>query len=327
MDLSNLTMTEIVRLQNQLQQELARRFESRLMMVFSDIVGSTPYFAHFGDAMGRQLHQLHLDLLSQSLRDANGRLVDAVGDGAFCVFPDAESGVRGVVAFHQAIARANIKRARPHQMSVRIGMHWGPVLTDNVAVTGDAVHIAARVARVAEPGTVVLTRQVFLELGPQVRLHCHRIGLRELKGVGEPVDLLELDWRDPATFPRRVLIEETGETVELPQQDIVSFGRLDDHDGGHANDVVLRHPDPGRALHISRWHFELRRVDDALRLRALSDSQTTIDGERVEKGMEVIVRCGSCIRVGDVLTLLLADSARAAVDDVNSRTVMPRPLG
>jgi class 3 adenylate cyclase len=319
-------MTEIVRLQNQLQQELARRFESCLMMVFSDIVGSTPYFARFGDAMGRQLHQLHLDLLSQSLRDVHGRLVDAVGDGAFCVFPDAESGVRSVVAFHQAIARANITRARAHQMSVRIGMHWGPVLTDDVAVTGDSVHIAARVARVAEPGTVVLTRQVFLELGPQVRLHCHRIGLRELKGVGEPVDLLELDWRDPTTYPRRVLIEETGETVDLPQQDIVTFGRLEDHDGGHANDVVLRHPDPERALHISRWHFELRRVDDALRLRALSDSQTTIDGERVEKGMEVIVRCGSSIRVGDVLTLLLDYSARAAVDDVNSRTVMPKPL-
>ena len=65
MDLSNLSMIDIVRLQNQLQQELARRFEGRLMMVFSDIVGSTPYFAHFGDAMGRQLHQVHLWLLDQ----------------------------------------------------------------------------------------------------------------------------------------------------------------------------------------------------------------------------------------------------------------------
>ena len=55
-DLSNLGtlgMTEIVRLQNQLQNELRRRFERSLLMAFSDIVGSTPYFARFGDAVGR----------------------------------------------------------------------------------------------------------------------------------------------------------------------------------------------------------------------------------------------------------------------------------
>ena len=52
-DLSTLGMTEIVRLQNQLQQELRRRFERSLLMAFSDIVGSTPYFARFGDAVGR----------------------------------------------------------------------------------------------------------------------------------------------------------------------------------------------------------------------------------------------------------------------------------
>lgn len=325
MDLSTLSMTEIVRLQTQLQQELTRRFERRLLMVFSDIVGSTPYFARFGDAIGRQLHQLHFDLIEQSFGAHQGRLVDAVGDGAFCVFPDAESGLRGVVAFHQAIARANAVRQRPHQMQVRIGLHWGPVLTDGVQVTGDSVHIAARVARVADPGAVVLTRSVFQELGPRARLHCHSAGVRELKGVAEPVDLLELDWRDPTAFPRRVTIVETGETLDLPQQDIVSFGRLPEHDGARANDIVLNHPDPERARQISRWHFELRRVGDGVHLRALSDSETTIDGQPVAKGAEVPVKSGCSIRVADTLTLQLAGPARAAADDESSRTMMIRP--
>ena len=64
--LGTLGMTEIVRLQNQLQHELRRRFERSLLMAFSDIVGSTPYFSRFGDAVGRQLHQLHFDLLEES---------------------------------------------------------------------------------------------------------------------------------------------------------------------------------------------------------------------------------------------------------------------
>ncbi|HEX4233795.1 MAG TPA: adenylate/guanylate cyclase domain-containing protein [Caldimonas sp.] len=321
-ELSTLSMTEIIRLQNQLQNELRRRFERSLLMAFSDIVGSTAYFARFGDATGRQLHQLHFDLLGKAAADAQGRIVDAVGDGVFCVFPDVEAGVRGIVEFQQAMARENAARAREHQLAVRIGLHWGSVLTDGAMVTGDSVHVAARVARAAEPGGVCLTRGVFLELGPGQRLHCHPIGTRELKGVAQPVELLELDWRDPAAFPRRVLIEETGEQIALPQKDIVSFGRLHEPDGARANDIVLQHPDPALTRQISRWHFELRRGPDGLRLRTLSDGLTTIDGRTVGKGADVPVRSGTRIGVANILTLRLTDLAHAAADDEDSRTMI-----
>jgi class 3 adenylate cyclase len=290
-------------------------------MAFSDIVGSTPYFARFGDAVGRQLHQLHFDLLGQAASDAQGRIVDAVGDGVFCVFAGAETGVHGIVAFQQAMARENAARAREHQLTVRIGLHWGPVLTDGTLVTGDSVHVAARVARAAEPGAVCLTRQVFLEFGPALRLLCHAIGTRELKGVAQPVDLLALDWRDPSAFPRRVLIEETGQQIPLPQQDIVSFGRLHEPDGPRANDIVLSHPDPDRKRRISRWHFELRRTPEGLRLRTLSEGLTTIDGQAAGRGVDVPVRSGTRIGVADTLTLRLVGALDAATDDDVDRTL------
>ena len=324
-ELSTLSMTEMVRLQNLLQQELRRRFERSLLMAFSDIVGSTPYFARFGDVAGRQLHQLHADLFAQAAADAEGRVVDAVGDGVFCVFAGVEPGVRGVITFQQALARENTTRARQHQLAVRIGLHFGPVLTDGSTVTGDSVHVAARVARAAEPGAVCLTRQVFLEFGPELRLHCRPIGTRELKGVTQPFDLLELDWRDPAAFPRRVLIEETEQQIALPQQDIVSFGRLHEPEGARANDIVLFHPDPVRSRQISRWHFELRRAPDGVRLRTLSDGVTTIDGQPVGKGVDVPVRSGTRIGVANTLTLRLAGPAHASPDDEDSRTMVINP--
>jgi class 3 adenylate cyclase len=249
-------------------------------MAFSDIVARRPYFARFGDAVGRQLHQLHFDLLGQAAADAQGRIVDAVGDGVFCVFPGAEAGVRGIVALQQAMARENVARAREHQLTVRIGLHWGSVLTDGTLVTGDSVHVAARVARAAEPGGVYLTRQVFLEFGPALRLLCHPIGTRELKGVAQPGRAPRARLARSRRLPRRVLIEETEEHIALPQQDIVSFGRLHEPEGARANDIVLFHPDPIRSRQISRWHFELRRTPEGLRLRTLSDGVTTIDGSR-----------------------------------------------
>ena len=51
---NRLSMTEIIRLQNMLSTSLVRRFECHRALVFSDIVGSTPYFARFGDEAGEQ---------------------------------------------------------------------------------------------------------------------------------------------------------------------------------------------------------------------------------------------------------------------------------
>jgi len=326
LDFSSLSMTEIIRLQNRLRQELSRRFERQTLMVFSDIVGSTPYFARFGDDVGRQLHQLHFDLLEQSFGATHGRVVDRVGDGAFCVFPTAADGVRGVQAFHRAMTLENATRARAHHLLVRIGLHWGTVLTDGIDVAGDAVHIAARVSKVCEPGSVLLTQQVFRELGPDLRLHCHAAGTRELKGVAERYELLELDWRDPEAFPRRLFIDETGDDYTLPQQDVVTFGRLAEHDGVPANDIVLHHPDPDQVRRISRWHFELRRHPEGLLLRALSNGSTTLIGQPMQVGQDVAVRAGATIRVADTLTLRVLGGASAGADDLSSTTLLGVPV-
>jgi len=323
-ELSTLTMTQIIRLQNQLQQELARRFEHHLLLVFSDIVGSTPYFAHFGDAAGRQLHQLHSDLLGRCVSAAGGRIVDTAGDGAFCAFLTAEAAVRAMIDFQQAMASENAGRSHQHQLRVRVGMHWGLVLTDGVAVSGDVVNLCARVASSAEPGEIRLTPQVFRELGPADRLICHALGSVVLKGVGTAVTLLALDWRDPGLFPRRVRMVETGVVLDLPQQDIVSFGRLTEYEGVAANDIVLSHPEPELSRQISRWQFELRRTADGLRLRVVSGSDTAVDGNLVKRGGDVPVRAGTRIRVADVLTLELLGPDRPAIDD-GGRTMVRLP--
>ena len=131
---------------------------------------------------------------------------------------------------------------------------------------------------------------------------------------------LALEWRDPLAFPRLVQIEETGETIDLPHQDIVAFGRLKDHEGLRANDIVLRHPRPELDRFISRWHFELRRVADGLRLRALSEGHTTVDGQPAARGVDLPVRTGSLIGVAQTLTLRLT-LPPSMLDNEHSRTM------
>jgi class 3 adenylate cyclase len=320
-DLDRLSLTELIQLQNALGETLKRRFERRLCLCFSDVVGSTPYFARFGDAAGRGLQQRHLDLLTAALQGHNGRIVDTAGDGAFTVFASAEQAAESFIALETLASAQNAGYAREHQLAVRIGLHYGPALTDGVAVTGDSVNYAARVSSSGGPGEIRLSKAAFLELSTEKRLRCRGLAPIELKGVAGPQDLLLLEWRDRNAFPSRARVVETGEEIPLPPQDTITFGRLKERNGFVANDIVLTLPDAERAKSISRWHFELRRNPQGFLLRSVTDQQTEVDGELLPKGGERAVKPGTFVRVAKVLTLeFLGDTSQPMQPDATNHT-------
>lgn len=313
LNLDALTMAEIIRLQDQLSQTLKRRFEKLLALTFSDIVDSTPYFQRFGNEAGKAMHQRHTDMLSVEVAKVGGRIVDTAGDGAFACFPSVESAVSGVVSLQKAVSRDNASRPREHHLAVRIGLHFGPALTDGVQVTGESVNLAARVASSAKPGEIRLTTEAFREIpSAALRAQCRPLPPQELKGIVRPVQMLLLAWRSPALFPTMVIVVETGDQINLPDQDFLSFGRLKESDaGGAANDIVLAHPDPSVSQHISRWHFQLRRTPDGVLLRPVTDQLTEVDGQPVAKGQDVPVRAGTVVRVARVLSLRFQSPAES----------------
>jgi class 3 adenylate cyclase len=310
-DFDSLTLTEMIQLQTALGEALKRRFEKQLCLGFSDVVGSTPYFARFGDAAGRGLQQRHFDVLATMLSNHGGRMVDTAGDGAFTVFPTAESAAAAFIAMETLISAQNASYAREHQLIVRVGLHWGPALTDGQAVTGDAVNFCARIAASGGPGEIRLSKTAFRELSTDKRLRCKGLPPVTLKGIAEPQELMVLEWRDKGMFPSRARVAETGEEIPLPAQDSITFGRLKERNGIVANDVVLSLPDPEQSKSISRWHFELRRGDAGFVLRSVTDQTTEVDGVSLQKGGEAPIRPGSKVRLAKVMTLeFVGDSLR-----------------
>lgn len=303
-DPAKLSLTDIIRLQNQLSQELARRFETSAALGFVDIVGSTAYFARFGDEAGRQLQQLHLDLLNDCVALQAGRVVDTAGDGAFTCFTTPAAAARAMVALLNGVSDLNEHRERDHQLMLRVGLHWGRVLTDGSVVTGDAVNLAARIAASADPGQIRLSREFFLALDPVQRFMCRSVGAVELRGSPRPMELMSLHWRDPSRFPTTVLVQQTQQSHTLPQQDIISFGRLEMVEGMVANDIVLTLPDAAATRQISRWHFELRRRTDGYMLRSMTMQTTRVDGVDLTQGQEARIVPGTVVEVAGVMTLL-----------------------
>jgi class 3 adenylate cyclase len=143
-------------------------------VLFTDIVGSTERAAVLGDAGWRDLLGAHHEVVRRELERYRGREISTTGDGFLATFDGPARAVRCACAVAQAVRRLGI--------DVRAGLHTGEVeyVGDNVA--GIAVHTAARVAALAEPGEVFVSSTVRdLVAGSGLRFADR--GLHTLRGI------------------------------------------------------------------------------------------------------------------------------------------------
>jgi len=301
--LEQMTMTELVRLQEDLARTLNSRFGKTLALAFTDIVGSTPYFARFGDQAGRRMQQRHLDLLARAVLAAGGRIVDTAGDGAFTCFPSVDRACVAMVEVMRLAAEDNQSTTHEHALKLRAGIHSGQVLTDGVSVAGDAVNVASRIASSADAAQLRLSGTAFSELPSRERSRCKSLGAVTMKGLGEPMALYAFEWMERPGFPDELMVLETGDLHVLPSQDLVRIGRLREHEGKPANDIVLELADMVLGRAISRWHLELRRGPGELRLRTVTDKPTELNGASLRLGEEVVLMTGAQVRLGNAVTL------------------------
>jgi class 3 adenylate cyclase len=143
-------------------------------VLFTDIVESTARAASLGDAAWRNVLEQHDELVATEVALAGGRLVKSLGDGALAVF----SGPARAIACAQSLAQ----RVEDLGLVLRAGVHTGECEAMGEDLGGLAVHIGARVAALAEPGEVLVSKTV-VDLVVGSGLGFSERGERELKGV------------------------------------------------------------------------------------------------------------------------------------------------
>jgi class 3 adenylate cyclase len=143
-------------------------------VLFTDLVGSTERAAAMGDRAWGDLLDRHHKLVRSSLARWRGIEVGTWGDGFFATF---DGPVRAIQC-----ARAIAAEMKSLGLEVRAGLHTGEVEMGAADVTGLAVNIGARVATLAGPGEVLVSRTV-KDLVAGSGLEFESRGLQELKGV------------------------------------------------------------------------------------------------------------------------------------------------
>ena len=312
------SLTELIELQQEVEQTIRRLYERDLALMDTDVVGSTAYFQQHGDVAGRSLQQRHFRVLEKVLEAGNGTMFNTAGDGAFSFFDTAEQAVGAAIEMQRLIIADNLNATRGHELAVKIGVHYGSALQDGKVLAGDAVNLCARVASLATAGMITLTRDTFSQLGGDYRMLCQPFQTTQVKGISEPVEVMTLDWMKDDTYPDRVRIEETGQEIALQMHlDVISIGRLRPRDNQPGNTIVLRLDDVEQTRKISRYHVELERRPDGYYLRAISDAPTEVDGKNLSKGEEVPIYPGSLVRLSKAASLRFLGSG---MDDTNAES-------
>jgi pimeloyl-ACP methyl ester carboxylesterase len=121
-------------------------------VLFTDIVGSTERAAEMGDRRWHDLVQKHYGLVRRQLERFRGREINTAGDGVFACFDGPARAVSSACAIRDGV--------RSLGLEIRAGVHTGEIERRGDAVAGLAVHIGARVAALAAPGEVLVSRTV-----------------------------------------------------------------------------------------------------------------------------------------------------------------------
>jgi class 3 adenylate cyclase/quercetin dioxygenase-like cupin family protein len=121
-------------------------------LVFTDLSGSTEMLTRLGDARWRLLLAEHNQAVRTEIERFGGREAKTTGDGFFVLFDSPARAVRG--------AAAMIDAATAHGLTARAGVHAGEVELQGDEVRGIAVHAAARILGVAQPGEVLVSTTI-----------------------------------------------------------------------------------------------------------------------------------------------------------------------
>ena len=161
-----------------------RRLDSGTVM-FIDLVRFTSLTDIHGDVAAADAADALAGIARDALVDGT-ELIKLLGDGVLLIADRPARGLRAVVAIIREL------HERSNGLDARGGLHHGPVVWRGEDVFGAAVNLSARLAALAEPGMLVVTRAVAVHAG-ELDLEVTPLGDRPVRGLQTPIEMFQID--------------------------------------------------------------------------------------------------------------------------------------
>ncbi len=170
-------------------------------ILHADVAGFVRLMEGDEDLTVRHLKSAQAEVWRPAIEVAGGTLVDSAGDSLLAEFDSARAAVAAAVDIQDRMARFNAMLDEERQLMLRIGVHLGEVIADEVSGTifGDGVNLAARIQALADPGGIAVSRAVRDVVEPQDAYALVDGGEHRAKNVSRRLHIYHVRLRDGAS--------------------------------------------------------------------------------------------------------------------------------
>ena len=151
-------------------------------IMFTDIVGYTELSSN-DEEKAYNLIKKKRELLQPLIENHSGKLIKEIGDGTLTRYFNTNDAID---------CANNFQSQTDEELKVRAGIHSGEVIIDNEDVFGDVVNIASRLESIAQPKSVLVSKETIDKLENKEGLEFVSLGLQSLKGVGRLIEVYAL---------------------------------------------------------------------------------------------------------------------------------------
>ena len=161
-------------------------------IVAADVVGYSRLMG--ADEIGtlRALRAHRRELIDPTIAAHRGRIVKTTGDGVLVEFPSAVEAVACAIAVQRGLASRNEGVAEDKQLTLRVGINVGDIISEAGDIFGDGVNVAARLESLCEPGGLCISRAVRDQVRDKLPVTFDDLGEQLVKNIARPVRVFGL---------------------------------------------------------------------------------------------------------------------------------------
>ncbi len=150
-------------------------------IMFTDIVGYTALMAK-DEHKALGMLKKHRDITKLLVSQFNGEWLKEMGDGTMSSFGSVVDAVNCALEIQNSLRNET-------EFKLRIGIHIGDVVVESGDVFGDGVNVASRIEKLAEPGGISVSGQVYDNIHNKPDIEAEFLGEKTLKNVTRPIKI------------------------------------------------------------------------------------------------------------------------------------------
>jgi TolB-like protein/Tfp pilus assembly protein PilF len=247
------------------------RHNRRLAAILAaDVAGYSRLMSIDEEGTLERFNALRAELIDPKIAQFKGAVRGTAGDSLLVEFSSAVDAVQCAVEAQDGIASRNADLPDDHRIIFRMGLNVGDVIADGGTIYGDAVNVAARLEKLAGPGSVVVGLTTYDQVKGKVPYRFLDLGEHAVKNIAQPVRAFQVGLADRPMAPmpksEDLPLPSKPSVVVLPFTNMSGEAEQDYFSDGISDDIITELARNTNLFVISRnssFMFKGRAVDVA----------------------------------------------------------------